>query len=218
MHNKLLLYQFIQLINKLMDIFRSLIRSISIVIHDFFLLWDTLYLPKYTRESVFKYWKTRNFQQQKKKYVLLHTMFTFFAIFRRLHIQTLHTLCICIWLGLIWFNLIWFFKLYSLLTANVFLCFVSWVDCIDFSVLSSCYSCYVNYRIYICLNKVLYLWNLLLTPPHPSLLIILRIGQSLNNLLLWKHFGQFLLYKQISEGRKLCSYFRSTEPTKVYEP
>ena len=125
-------------------------------------------------------------------------MFTFFAIFRRLHIQTLHTLCICIWLGLIWFNLIWFFKLYSLLTANVFLCFVSWVDCIDFSVLSSCYSCYVNYRIYICLNKVLYLWNLLLTPPHPSLLIILRIGQSLNNLLLWKHFGQFLLYLKSS--------------------
>ena len=52
MHNKLLLYQFIQLINKLMDIFRSLIRSISIVIHDFFLLWDTLYLPKCTREYI----------------------------------------------------------------------------------------------------------------------------------------------------------------------
>ena len=105
-HNKLLLYQFIQLINKLMDIFRSLIRSISIVIHDFFLLWDTLYLPKCTRESVFKYWKTRNFQQQKRNIYCftqcLHSLQSSGDSTFRHYIRSVFVF------DLVWFDLIWF--------------------------------------------------------------------------------------------------------------
>ena len=110
------MYQFIQLINKLMDIFRSLIRSISIVIHEFFFFCGTLCISRSVRENASLNIKRREIFNNKKRNIYcftqcLHSFQSSGDSTFRHYIRSVFVF------DLVWFNLIWFFKLYSLLTA-----------------------------------------------------------------------------------------------------
>lgn len=106
-HNKLSLYQFIQLINKLMDIFRSLIRSISIVIHEFFFFCGTLCISRSVRENASLNIKRREIFNNKKRNIYcftqcLHSFQSSGDSTFRHYIRSVFVF------DLVWFDLIWF--------------------------------------------------------------------------------------------------------------